>query len=488
MAAIAETKVPEIKRMTTPGCKHGLQKTMPATARTNSLAARYQSVRDFTETLCESLAVEDQCLQSMPDASPARWHRAHTTWFFETFVLASVAEKHSMEPASKSAYAVLFNSYYNAVGDQFPRAERGLLSRPTVSEVTSYRQAVDEQMQLLFERGLCDDDQELAAIIEIGLQHEQQHQELLLTDLKHAFSKNPLAPCFRPGQFDKAPPNGTAEISWLPIEEGIYKIGFADSCDAPTASDFHYDNEAPEHRVFLEPCSIADRLITVGEYQAFIQDGGYRRSELWLSEGWNKVQSEGWQCPLYWLEDDQSQFTLAGQQPLDLDLPVCHVSYFEADAYARWAGARLPTEAEWEVASRTVWPAGSTEERSSETLLAQGMAIHPGLMHTSVASSVEGASPLRQLSGHAWQWTSSSYAPYPGYAPPSGALGEYNGKFMCNQYVLRGSSCATSAGHSRGTYRNFFPTDARWQFTGIRLAKSNRNQTKATSSPPRQPR
>jgi ergothioneine biosynthesis protein EgtB len=418
------------------------------------LSDRFSAVRGMTRRLCETLVAEDCCIQSMPDVSPIRWHLAHTTWFFETFVLAA----HSTYKQRHPQYAYLFNSYYNTVGEQFPRGERGLLSRPTVAEVWEYRQEIDEEVAALIERLRDDQLEPVTKVIELGLQHEQQHQELMLTDIKHVFSKNPLNPVFRPSSF----PLGKQTIrqrQWIDYAEGVYPIGHE-------GSEFAYDNESPRHRVFLEPYSLADGLVTAGEYLEFMSAGGYERPEFWLSEGWAVAKEARWNSPMYWrhVNGQWMEFTLAGQQPLDLTRPVCHVSYFEADAFARWCGARLATEAEWEVAAEQLdeqqVPAGLVD-----VLLADGVAIHP----TSAATV---SNDPTQMLGDVWEWTSSSYAPYSGYQPPAGALGEYNGKFMCNQYVLRGGSCATSSDHIRNTYRNFFPTSARWQFSGIRLAKS----------------
>jgi ergothioneine biosynthesis protein EgtB len=418
-----------------------------STPRAETLAKRYTRVRELSEELCETLEPEDCCIQSMPDVSPTRWHLAHTTWFFETFVLA----KQPGYRPDEDQYAYLFNSYYNTVGEQYPRARRGLLSRPTVRDVRVYRQSVDARMRPLLESDGTG-DRDWAAVVELGLHHEQQHQELMLTDIKHVFSCNPLLPVHRAGEFSTA---GPPPVGWSQFNEGLYWIGHE-------GDGFAYDNESPRHRVFLESFQIADRLVTCGEYLAFIEDGGYHRPDLWLSEGWQTVQESAWREPLYWTlrDDGWHEFTLAGLVPLDLQRPVCHVSCFEADAFARWAGARLPTEAEWEAAGEISPLVGNFVDR----LLPAGRAIHPS------AAPVD-RSPPAQMFGDVWQWTSSSYAAYPGYRPLPGALGEYNGKFMCNQYVLRGGSCATSSDHIRRTYRNFFPAAARWQFTGIRLAK-----------------
>jgi ergothioneine biosynthesis protein EgtB len=392
-------------------------------------------VRSSTEALAAPLSAEDQCVQSMPDASPTKWHRAHTTWFFETFIL----KPSGVTELSEDAYAVLYNSYYNAVGEQYHRPSRGLLTRPSHHEVTAYRQRVDAAMLAMLDRGLSD---ELMARLEVGLHHEQQHQELLLTDIKHLFSCNPLDPAYSSSASQPRPTAAPSQLRWATHPGGVVCIG----CEPGL---YHFDNEAPQHDVLLRPFSIAQRLVTNGEYRAFMADGGYERPELWLSDGWQAVRTGGWNSPLYWRRDSEgwTELTLYGRQPVDDALPVLHVSYYEADAYARWAGVRLPTEEEWEAA---------TAEPEPAPLCGRVRSVHP------TAPSLYGA---------AWQWTSSSYSPYPGYRPAEGAIGEYNGKFMCSQYVLRGSSCATPDGHARRSYRNFFPPGARWQFTGIRLAK-----------------
>jgi ergothioneine biosynthesis protein EgtB len=412
------------------------------------LAERYQRIRSFSEMLCETLEPEDCCIQSMPDASPIRWHLAHTTWFFETFVLARTAEY----TASQTEYAYLFNSYYNAIGKQFPRERRGLLSRPTVEQVWEYRREIDRHMLDLLTNERRNPGIDLAPIVELGLHHEQQHQELMLTDIKHALACNPMYPIYRPGRFTQ---NSPPTDGWTRFPEGIYWIGHE-------GEGFAFDNESPRHRTFLESFAISNRLVTCGEYLEFIDDGGYRRPELWLSEGWRQASDQQWQTPLYWFEREgvRHEFTLNGVRPIDSAQPVCHVSYFEADAFARWAGARLPTEAEWEVASENV----SIAANWADILMATGEAIHPS------SNTVENAVPS-QMFGTVWQWTASPYTPYPGYQAAAGALGEYNGKFMCNQFVLRGGSCATPSNHIRRTYRNFFSPGIRWQFAGIRLAK-----------------
>jgi ergothioneine biosynthesis protein EgtB len=435
-----------------------------------TLAERYREVRRTTEALCAPLSAEDCGVQSMPDASPAKWHLAHTSWFFETFVLDGRAGQRPYHPR----FAYLYNSYYNGVGDRPSRAQRGLLSRPSLDEIYAYRRHVDAAMLSLLEAHERDgreddaiargagDRPTLAALIVLGLNHEQQHQELILTDIKHALWCNPLRPAYRPAD-DRDRPDGAARppapVEWLAHEGGLVEIGRppAHAPDDP----FAFDNESPRHRVFLRPHALASRPVAVAEFLEFIADGGYRRPELWLSDGWDAVQHGQWSAPLYWELDRTlgTLFTLAGPRPARPDEPVCHVSYYEADAYARWAGARLPTEAEWEVAASAAPVAGNLLETD---------ALHP----------CAAAPPLRgvgaghqQLFGDVWEWTQSPYSPYPGYQPEAGALGEYNGKFMCNQMVLRGGSCATAASHIRASYRNFFAPGARWQFSGIRLAR-----------------
>ena len=415
------------------------------------LAERYRAVRSFTTALASPLSEEDAVVQSMPDASPTKWHLAHTTWFFETFVLARALP--SYRPF-RPAYGFLFNSYYDAVGDRHPRPERGLLTRPSLAEVNSYREHVDDAMlSLLSHPGNL--PPELAFTIALGTHHEQQHQELLLTDIQHAFSCNPTKPAYRdpsraPPVRDVAPP----ALAWRAFAEGLYLIGH----DA--AQGFAFDNESPRHRVFVESFSLASRLVTNAEYAEFIVDRGYARPELWLSDGWATARARAWRAPLYW-EDVSSAhqpsraFSLYGLRPMDPHAPVCHVSYYEADAYARWAGARLATEAEWEVAAEQAPPEGNFVEQDR---------LEPA------SARPEAALPA-QLFGDVWEWTQSPYVAYPGFVPFAGELGEYNGKFMCNQMVLRGGSCLTSRSHIRASYRNFFPPEARWQTTGIRLAR-----------------
>jgi len=412
--------------------------------RCSLLLPKYESVRGFTHVLCEPLEIEDFVVQSMPDASPIRWHLAHTTWFFETFILKRfVGNYQPIDPM----YEYLFNSYYNGIGEQFPRSKRGLLTRPTVAEVMIYRREIDNRMGQLLLEATPEDAEQIAPLVELGLHHEQQHQELMLTDLKHALAQNPMYPAY-----DASPSNSTGATtlqSWHSVEGGIVEIGHA-------GPHFAYDNESPRHEALIPSLEIAGRLVTNGEYLQFVEEGGYRRPELWLSLGWNTVQSQQWESPLYWVRrnDTWHEFTLAGLVPLNEASPVTHVSYFEADAFARWQESRLPTEFEWETASRQV--------------TVEGNFVESRLFHPAPAPVAEG---LRQMLGDAWEWTSSSYAPYPGFQAPEGAIGEYNGKFMCQQYVLRGGSCATSQSHIRKTYRNFFPPEARWQFTGIRLAR-----------------
>jgi ergothioneine biosynthesis protein EgtB len=402
------------------------------------LEARYRSVRALSERLCAPLAPEDYVVQSMPDASPTKWHLAHTSWFFETFVLeTNVPGYRAFHPQ----FRVLFNSYYEAIGPRHARAERGLLTRPTVSEVMAYRRSVDDAMLAL----LHEDEAAWHAVadrIELGLQHEQQHQELLLTDLQHAFSMNPLKPVYSERGTQLAP--APEPQRYAAFEGGVQQIGFA-------GDGFAFDNERPRHRVFVEPFELATRLVTAGEYGEFIEDGGYRRPELWLSDGWAAVQSEGWQAPLYWeahAGGARSRYSLHGDVPVATHEPVCHVSFYEADAYARWANQRLPSEAEWELAYADQAVNGQFVEEGA-------------FVPRCTASGF----------GSAWVWTSTPYVAYPGFRPEAGAIGEYNGKFMCNQMVLRGGSCFSPQQHLRATYRNFFPPSARWQVTGIRLAR-----------------
>jgi ergothioneine biosynthesis protein EgtB len=409
----------------------------------DGLLQQYQKVRCFTERICEPLAPEDYVVQSMPDVSPTKWHLAHTSWFFETFVLSSAIPNYQL---FHPLYGYLFNSYYNAVGERHARPQRGLLTRPTVPEIYAYRAHVDARMQDLLMRGDPEQLAPVAPIIELGLHHEQQHEELLLTDLKHVLACNPLRPAYREAPPDA--PRPVTPLGWQTYPGGIGWLGFA-------GAGFAFDNELPRHRVFLEPFRLATRAVTNAEYLAFMADGGYQRPELWLSDGWNTVGAQGWTAPLYWEQRDGAWDvqTMAGLRPVAPAEPVCHVSYYEADAYARWAGARLPSEAEWEAAAAGLPIAGNFAE--SERFRPAPAPVGSG---------------LQQMYGDVWEWTASAYSPYPGFRPTEGALGEYNGKFMCSQLVLRGGSCATPESHVRASYRNFFPPDARWQFSGIRLA------------------
>lgn len=406
-----------------------------------ALAARYRRVREASDALCAGLAAEDLALQSMPSASPLKWHLAHTSWFFETFLLGREPGHRPLRPG----WEFLFNSYYQSVGPMHARAQRGLLSRPTAAEILDYRGEVDAAMLELLARR---DDADTAALLRLGLEHEQQHQELMLMDLLHLFSLNPLHPVYR-----APPPRAPAPapaLRWHEGRAGIVEIGHA-------GGGFAFDNETPRHRVLLHPHRIASRLVSNGEFREFVRDGGYRDPLLWLADGWAAVQAQGWQRPPYWREDLQSEFTLGGLVELDPAAPVCPVSYFEADAYARWAGARLPTEAEWE----------DMAARLPDT---QGNFVESGALRPLPAAPRAHGLPL-QMYGDCWEWTSSAYAAYPGYRPPVGALGEYNGKFMSGQFVLRGGACVTPAAHVRASYRNFFyPTD-RWPFAGIRLGR-----------------
>jgi ergothioneine biosynthesis protein EgtB len=378
----------------------------------------------------------------MPDASPVKWHLAHTTWFFEAFILEPHAPGYRK---FDTAYGFLYNSYYNAVGERHPRPERGLLSRPSLVEILAYRQHVDDAMLSLQER------EDLLPLIELGLHHEQQHQELILTDLKHLLSRSPLRPAYqKPWPLASIEPR---RRGWVAAAAGQYELGHA-------GEGFAFDNEAPRHRVWLNAFQVATHPVTHGDWIEFIEDGGYERPELWLAAGWDAARARGWQAPLYWEKRDAQwhTFTLHGMAPVDPLTPVCHVSFYEAEAFARWASERLPTEFEWEVAAREAPLEGNFVESGT---------LHPLPLRKAPA---RGGMPA-QLFGDVWEWTRSDYGPYPGYHPAGGAVGEYNGKFMSGQYVLRGGSCATPASHMRATYRNFFPPDARWQFSGLRLAR-----------------
>jgi ergothioneine biosynthesis protein EgtB len=418
----------------------------PTHRHTESLLDRYLRVRATSLAVCEPLQVEDYVVQSMPDCSPAKWHLAHTSWFFEQFVLRLHGRNYR---AFNDEFNYLFNSYYQTVGPMHQRPRRGLLTRPTVAEVKQYRAHVDEHMQALLNRE--DMAERVHDIVTLGLHHEQQHQELMFTDLKHLFFNNPLLPAYRTTNARVAP-CGSEASRFVTFEGGVFEVG-------ATGKHFCFDNEMPRHRVLLDPYALADRLVTNGEYVEFIRDGGYRRADFWLSDGWSTVVNEGWTRPLYWSESLDAEFTLSGMQPIDPAAPVCHLSFYEADAYARWAGARLPTEAEWELAAQGQ-PIGGN-------LLAS---IEHATLHPQPAAT---ESRLRQMYGDVWEWTASPYVAYPGYRAPSGAIGEYNGKFMCNQLVLRGGSCVTPVDHIRATYRNFFYPHARWQFMGLRLARNH---------------
>ncbi len=408
-----------------------------------SLLTRYRDIRGVTSRLAEPLSPEDQMVQSSTETSPTKWHLAHTTWFFETFLLLPHACGY--RPFNER-FTYLFNSYYNQLDGYPARTIRGAFSRPSLAEIQEYRAHVDIAMRGLLEQASA----EQVELTELGLNHEQQHQELLVTDIKHAFWTNPLRPAYCASRDADAGP--ARQQTWIDCPEGAHDIGHS-------GASFAFDNEGPRHRVYVPAIRLAARLVTNAEYLEFIVDGGYRRPELWLSDGWDHIKANGWRAPLYWEEGDAGWriFTLAGMSDLAPGEPVCHVSYYEADAFARWANARLATEAEWEVAAASA----ATE----------GNFLESGRLHVAPATAGSG---LRQMFGDAWEWTASPYVGYPGYRPPGGVLGEYNGKFMCNQLVLRGGSCATPRSHMRASYRNFFPPQARWQFMGIRLANDRR--------------
>ncbi len=414
--------------------------SLPLIGGAASLENQYQQIRQISEKICQPLAVEDYTIQSMPDVSPPKWHLAHTTWFFETFVLLPHLPGYTV---FHPQFGYLFNSYYEAVGARHPRHQRGMLSRPTVAEVYQYRAHVDRAMMTLLLE--ISKNPNLADLITLGLHHEQQHQELLLTDIKHLLALNPLQPIYRHNlQHHLEPADSTFE--WLEYPGGLYSIGHQ-------GSEFAFDNESPRHQIYLQDYRLGNRLVTNGEYLEFIQAGGYRESKYWLAEGWATVQTHQWQSPLYWEQIDTRWWvmTLAGLQQLNMQEPVCHVSFYEADAYATWRGKRLPTEAEWEIATVNMPQIGN---------FLDGDYLHP----------VPANNLHHQFFGDVWEWTQSAYLPYPGFQIADGAIGEYNGKFMCSQMVLRGGSCVTSVNHIRPTYRNFFPPSTRWQFSGIRLA------------------
>ena len=425
-----------------------------APAREPSLSERYRDMRQTSMRLCSPLSIEDHALQSMPDASPAKWHLAHTTWFFETFLLTPNLPGY--QPANPE-FRNFFNSYYEAIGDRPLRALRHTLSRPSLAEVHSYRNAVDDAMLQLL---ASDPEPKLCDLILLGINHEQQHQELLVTDVKHGLWTNPLRPAYRESRTQVSPKEGRtwathanvgSHRTWKSFDAGLHLIG-ADNVG------FSFDNEGPRHEVYLTPFRLASRLVTNREYLEFMEAESYGKPELWLSEGWDMVRANRWTAPLYWERRDGQwlQYTMEGLQPIELDAPVCHVSYFEADAFARWAGARLATEFEWEVAAKRCEVQGN---------LLDSDALRP--------LPAEWSDDLTQMFGDVWEWTGSAYLGYPGFKPAPGAVGEYNGKFMCNQMVLRGGSCATPHSHIRATYRNFFPPHVRWQFMGIRLANGN---------------
>lgn len=412
----------------------------------DSLAVSYTRIRQATETLCQSLEVEDYQIQTMPDVSPVKWHIAHVSWFFETFLLRPyLAEYRVFHPQ----FAHLFNSYYETVGSFHPRPQRGLLNRPTLKQVYDYRAYVDRHMSRLLKHQDHPDWKDINIRTQVGINHEQQHQELILTDIKHVFATNPLKPAYHQNQISPSDDN-SPKLTWLEHAGGLLEIGH------PYDEGFCYDNETPTHKTFLKPFRIASRLVTNTDFIEFIHDDAYEKPELWLSDGWSTIKARKWQAPLYWEQRDGSwwHMTLHGMQPVDPDAPVCHVSLFEADAFARWAGKRLPTEAEWEVVACNQDIAGNLRDS--------------GFLQPVAAPNTAG---IQQLYGDVWEWTSSPYAPYPGFKALAGSLGEYNGKFMCSQFVLRGGSCVTPADHIRCTYRNFFYPKDRWQFSGFRLAE-----------------
>ena len=406
-----------------------------------SIGAQFTATRVLSERLIMPLSAEDACVQSMPDASPAKWHLAHVTWFFETFVLER--EWPGFEPFH-TAFRELFNSYYNAVGRQYPRPGRGMLTRPALKTVLDYRRHVDTRIADI----IADAGDDVLWTIELGVHHEQQHQELLLMDVKHLLSLNPLYPAYH--ESHKPRRLAPKPLQWNGHDGGLMMVGHM-------GDGFSFDNETPAHKVYLEPYQLASRSVTNGEFLAFIEDRGYRLPTLWLADGWSVINREGWLAPAYWIEREGAwmEFTLGGLEPVELEAPVCHISYYEADAYARWAGARLPSEFEWEAAAK--------DQQVRGNFLDSGR-LHP--------CQVRSTGDAQQLFGDVWEWTHSAYTQYPGFKPASGAVGEYNGKFMSNQMVLKGGGCVTPSGHVRATYRNFFYPHNRWQFAGLRLARN----------------
>jgi ergothioneine biosynthesis protein EgtB len=412
---------------------------MLLTSAVPDLSVRLLAVRDLTERLAAPLSAEDQTAQSMTDASPTKWHRAHTSWFFEEFVLGPGGDYRVYDPS----YRYLFNSYYEAVGPRHPRPQRGLVTRPGIADIARYRVHVQEELVRRLATGSLDDRS--LDLVELGWHHEQQHQELLLMDAKHLLAGHPFDPVYIGRAIE---PDVTAvPVTWRRVDAGLVEIGH-------DGNGFAFDNERPRHTVLLQPFEIAERAVTNSDWLEFMADGGYDKPELWLSDGWTRVQTEGWQAPAYWQQDDDGRwttFTLSGRRPVRAGEPVCHVSFHEADAFAHWAGARLPTEQEWETAARGIADA-------------RGQLLDPARCHPGAAG--------RAMIGDVWEWTASAYLPYPGFTPAAGAVGEYNGKFMCDQHVLRGASAVTPVGHERLTYRNFFPAHSRWAFSGLRLARS----------------
>lgn len=455
--------------------------------RLGAIAGELATTRAFTEALAQPLSEADQTAQSMPDTSPTKWHRAHTTWFFEAFVLGPLGSGY--EPFDPN-FSYLFNSYYEAVGDRYPRPRRGMVTRPGVAGIEAYRRSVDQALGELVEacgQGRSDrfDRPTIAALIELGIHHEQQHQELLLMDIKHVLANNLFDTAYRPRAHQPVADPGP--LGWVDHPGGLVEVGFdprrgADpdwpdghpsnpSGEPGPVSSFRFDNEGPCHQALVPPHALADRLITCGEWLAFMADGGYRNPQLWLSDGWYAARERDWTAPEYWAEDDGGWVvhTLNGTRPVDPNEPVCHLSFYEADAFATWAGARLPTEFEWEAATTGPWTPGAFlaphQPPSSSTLDAS--ALHPG----SACGGGGSGGVVRGLFGDCWEWTGSPYRPYPGYQVPDGAVGEYNGKFMINTMVMRGGCAFTPPGHIRSTYRNFFHPHTRWHLSGVRLAR-----------------